>query len=147
MTEEKSIYEENKEICDKILDFVAQGNSVRSAFDKLKGLPARKTFYEWLKKDETLSNRYARATEIRSEKIFEEILTIADNQEDDIIQNEDGIEITNHNVIQRARLRIDARKWVLAKMIPTKYGDKIDLNHSGGIDIGGYDILDPKKDK
>ena len=43
---------------------------------------------------------------------------------DDVIINEEGNPITNHNVIQRDRLRVDARKWALSKMNPKKYGDK-----------------------
>ena len=35
----------------------------------------------------------------------------------------------------KARVRIDARKWKAAKMQPKKYGDKIDLNHSGAVEM------------
>ena len=45
--------------------------------------------------------------------------------------SEDGKVVTNHNVIQRDRLRVDARKWALSKMNPKKYGDKVDVTSGG----------------
>ena len=41
------------------------------------------------------------------------------------------MEITKADMIQHRRLQIDARKWVLAKMNPKKYGDKVDLTSDG----------------
>jgi hypothetical protein len=55
----------------------------------------------------------------------EEILNIADNQEADVLEDEDGNITTNHNVINRARLRVDSRKWLMSKMFPKKYGDRV----------------------
>lgn len=98
---------------------------------KRKDMPAVETFYKWLKEDEKKMIQYARATEIRADKIFDEILTISDATEDDIIIDDEGKEIVNHNVINRDRLRIDSRKWVLSKMQPKKYGDKIDVTTDG----------------
>lgn len=117
--------EKNKifnEICDKI----QTGRSLRSVI-KDKGMPDVSTFYVWLKEDQEKSKHYAYSTEMRAETIFEDILSIADENENDTILNENGVEVTNHDVINRARLRIDARKWMLSKMIPRKYGDKIDV--------------------
>jgi hypothetical protein len=42
-----------------------------------------------------------------------------------------GEEQINHNVIQRNKLQIDARKWMLGKMQPKKYGDKLDVTTDG----------------
>lgn len=33
----------------------------------------------------------------------------------------------NGDAVQRSKLRVDARKWVAAKLKPKKYGDKIDV--------------------
>lgn len=32
---------------------------------------------------------------------------------------------------KRDRLRVDTRKWLASKLKPKKYGDKVDLTHSG----------------
>lgn len=112
---------------------------MRSAIqdDQVK-IPA-KTFFEWIDKDENKRNQYARAMELRAELIFEEIMDIADDQVADVLINDKGEEIINHNVINRARLRVDARKWMLGKMNPKKYSDKIysenKNEHSGEIKI------------
>lgn len=96
------------------------------------GIP-RGSFYLQLNNDEELVDMYARAREIRADIIFEEILKIADAQSEDIvIDSFTGEQQVNHNVIQRNRLQIDARKWVLGKM-SAKYADnsKIDLTTNG----------------
>lgn len=33
--------------------------------------------------------------------------------------------------MQRSRLRVDTRKFLMAKMKPKKYGDKVDLTSGG----------------
>jgi hypothetical protein len=51
----------------------------------------------------------------------DEILEISDHRE------EDHTPFTGMNVVQRDRLRIDTRKWLLSKLEPKKYGDKVDV--------------------
>jgi hypothetical protein len=34
-------------------------------------------------------------------------------------------------MVDRSRLMVDTRKWLLSKMFPKKYGDKIDATLSG----------------
>lgn len=84
-------------------------------------------FYKWLNEDENNAKKYARAAEIRSEMIFEEMLDIADKQDKDVYIDADGKERTDHNVIHRNKLQIDTRKWYLSKIMPKKYGDKVDI--------------------
>jgi len=110
----------------KVLKDIEQGASLRSALKKNAPLSSQ-TFTKWLDNDDSMAKRYARATEKRAEAIFEDILNIADENLKDTYIDHDGIERTDHDVIQRAKLRVDARKWVLAKMHPTKYGDKLDV--------------------
>lgn len=95
-----------------------------------KHVPEMPTFMEWLIEDKEIANQYARATEIRAENIFEEILEIADDTSNDTLINKEGDEYLNQEFVQRSRVKIDARKWMLSKMMPKKYGDKqeIDLN-------------------
>jgi hypothetical protein len=35
--------------------------------------------------------------------------------------------VVDHENIQRARLRVDSRKWILSKMLPKIYGDRSEL--------------------
>jgi hypothetical protein len=107
-------------ICDKIEN---EGLPISRILNQ-ENMPSYSTFYIWLNDDETKSKRYARATEVRAEKIFDEILDISDSQEGDVYIDKDGKECINHNIINRARLRVDARKWILSKMNPKKFSDK-----------------------
>ncbi len=111
-----------KEICKQISE---EGKPIRKVLLQ-EGMPKNETFYKWLDEDEEKAKQYMRACKKRADVIFEEIVTIADDQESDTYKNQDGVEVINHNVINRSRLRVDARKWVVSKMNPKKYGDRIE---------------------
>jgi hypothetical protein len=76
---------------------------------------------------------YARAREVRAEKIFDEMLAIADTEVETTktIINDDSISIVKEDHIQHRKLQIDTRKWILGRMAPKKYGDKLDLTTDG----------------
>lgn len=121
---------------DKIFDYVCleieKGRALRNVL-KDENMPSTSTFYQWLENNIDKAKQYARATEVRADIIFDDILSIADENTNDTFVNDNGIEVVNNDVIQRSRLRIDARKWVLSKLNPKKYGDKIQTEHSGEI--------------
>lgn len=79
------------------------------------------TLWNELILDKEKNTRYARAREARADAIFDEIFGIAD-------------EATPEDV-NVARLKVDTRKWALSKMQPKKYGDKLDVEHSGAMAI------------
>ena len=125
---------EKKEIAVKeILLEIMKGRSLTAILktEERGNLPSKVTFFEWLKEDEELTNQNARATEVRADIIFDDILSIADENTNDTYINDNGIEVVNNDVIQRSRLRIDSRKWVLSKLNPKKYGDKTDITSGG----------------
>jgi hypothetical protein len=101
---------------------------------------ARKCGVSFAKLAEYLSRpehteQYARAREAQADKMAEDILAIADDGLNDTYTDDDGNERTDHDVVARSRLRVDARKWLASKMAPKKYGDKMA--------IGGADDLPP----
>lgn len=122
---------QKEDIFIKVLDFIRNGMSLRSAL-KQDGVFSR-TVWDELVVDEDKKAQYTCAREERSEFIFEDIINISDNVEQDIITLPDGREVENKAVIARDRLRVDARKWALSKMNPRKYGEKIQTEHSGEI--------------
>ncbi len=75
---------------------------------------------------------YVRAREDQADTLADEIVAIADDGSNDTYEK-DGVVLTNQDVVARSRLRVDARKWVAAKLKPKKYGDKVDVEHSGGL--------------
>ncbi len=79
-------------------------------------MPAMSTVFKWMGLHQEFVDRYARATDERTEAQAEEMLDIADDKEGDP---------------KRDRLRVDTRKWLMAKMKPKKYGDKVTTEHTG----------------
>jgi len=128
---------QKNEIVNTVCERIANGESVRAIL-KDDNLPSFRHFLVWISEDEVKGKQYARAMEIRSDVLFEEILDIADEAENDFFVDEKtGNEKFNQEAVQRSKLRVDSRKWYLSKLNPKKFGDKIDanLNHEGKIQI------------
>lgn len=119
------------EVCSR----VAAGNSLRSVC-KADDLPSLSTVMKTLADpdEEAFNAAYRLAVEERAEVMFEEIIEIADDTTDDVVEGEDGTSKANHAAVQRSRVRIEARKWSLSKMQPKKYGNKLDVDATVDLD-------------
>lgn len=93
---------------DEICERLANAESLRSICLSAH-MPAQSTVFRWLEQNESFRKRYACARETQAHAMADEILDIADENDDDV---------------QRSKLRVDARKWLAAKLLPTKYGDR-----------------------
>ena len=107
-------------IFDDIINEIAEGG--KSLRDALKKRMSSSKFYDLLAEDKEREKRYVRACEERTDLIADEIMTIADNTDS-----------SDNVAVQRDRLKIDARKWLLAHLNPKKWGDRIDVEHSGNV--------------
>lgn len=108
---------------------IACGKSIREIC-RAEGMPDMSTVFRWLGKHIEFQEQYARAREAQADFLGEEMLEIADDGTNDWIerQDKDGKPIgylVNGEAVQRSRLRVDARKWLMSKLQPKKYGDKI----------------------
>lgn len=113
----------------RICERMATGESLRSIC-RSPGFPSEAAVRQWAIADrEGFASHYARAREAQMDALAEEILEIADDSARDVVVDENGAEKTNHEVVARARLRVDARKWLMSKIAPKRYGDK--LIHAG----------------
>lgn len=80
------------------------------------GMPHKSTVNRWAHDDKHPFSRQYAPARARGYRIHaDEIMDIADEETTDPVQ------------VARNRLRIDTRKWVLAKMMPKIYGDKIEI--------------------
>jgi hypothetical protein len=89
-------------------------------------MPAVSSVYLWLLKNKVFSDLYTRAREDQSDTLADQIMEIGDEVPMMVITDEDG-KVTKRMDpagINRNRLRVDARKWVAAKLKPRKYGDR-----------------------
>lgn len=75
--------------------------------------------------------QYTKAREAQAETMADEILDIAD----EIPPMNPVTGAYDSGAVNHTRLRIDARKWVAAKLLPKKYGDKVSMEHSGKIGL------------
>lgn len=131
--------EEINKTFESILKDIESGMSLRQSL-RQPDRPSSQTFYLWLDEDNNKSKQYARACDDRHELIFDEILDIADeNNADATIV--DGKVVIDGNIVQRSRLKIDARKWMLGKMNPKKYGDKSEIEHTVKIGVDAEDEI------
>jgi hypothetical protein len=130
-TSQKPVKKSMDKLFDEIIIDISE--NAMSCISALKGRMSTQTFYELLKTEEK-AKRYTRACEMRADIMADEILTISDNRGGDIVQTMDS-EYIDHAVINRDRLRVDSRKWLLSKLQPKKYGDKIDVEHSGNVTL------------
>jgi len=108
---------------------IEKGRALRNIL-KDDNMPSTSTFYQWLDSNEEKAKQYARATQVRADIIFDEIIDIADDSSGDRKVVEHG-EVMDGEYVARSRIRIDTRKWVLSKLNPKKYGDKTDITSGG----------------
>jgi hypothetical protein len=117
-----SIYSEK--LADKICERLASGESLLSIC-KDEGFPHESTVRAWALDDrEGFYTKYARAREIQAEVMADQILEIADDGLNDF-KEVDGRQVVDQENIQRSKLRVDTRKWLMSKVLPKKYGDKV----------------------
>ena len=81
-------------------------------------MPAESTVYRWREEFPKFSEQYARAREGRAESRADRI----DRYVEDVR--------TGTLDPNRARVCIDAEKWLASKEQPRRFGDKVELNHS-----------------
>lgn len=111
-----------EEVCQRI----EQGESLRKILMG-KSAPMRSALFYQILEDKNKAKRYARAKDVYADLMFAEMVDIADCEEMDIIETDEGPRV-NHDVIQRDRLRVDTRKWILSKLQPKKYGDRLEVD-------------------
>lgn len=112
---------ERAKIAQNVLEGMRQGMSARKACEAV--VVPFSTFMTWIDEDAVLADQYARARESMIEVMAEQTLEIADAP---VPSTESGA--TDNGAVQKQRLQIETRKWLLSKLAPKKYGDKLELS-------------------
>jgi hypothetical protein len=114
--------EYSEEVADEICDRLANAESLRKICMS-EGMPRQATVFRWLADERYASfrERYACAREAQAHAMADEILDIADDGANDFMGEDEKY---NGDAVQRSKLRVDARKWLAAKLLPTKYGER-----------------------
>ncbi|WP_234826362.1 terminase small subunit protein [Sinorhizobium meliloti] len=133
-----------EEIALRICERLADGESLKAMCED-EDMPSKSTVFKWLSENPAFSDMYARAREAQADALFDDVLSIADDGRNDWMQRnfgEDTRWVENGEALRRSQLRIDARKWMAGKLRPKKYGDKLDVEHSGQLVTIAKDAAD-----
>ncbi|HUD05807.1 MAG TPA: hypothetical protein VMR18_02760 [Candidatus Saccharimonadales bacterium] len=104
-------------LADDICERIAKGKSLINICSELN--LSYTQVMVWLKNYTYFTDNYARAREAQADWYADEIISVIDNAKSD------------RNEIERARIKVEALKWVASKLKPKKYGDKLDLTSNG----------------
>jgi hypothetical protein len=122
------------------LDSICQG----------EGMPAVSTVLDWVEQDPAgFGEHYARARQVGYSLLADEIVQLSDKTHEWVMVQEldsEGRPMADDkgeprlkrvlmplsaDVIAHKRVQIDTRKWMLSKMLPKIYGDKVTQEHTG----------------
>lgn len=95
-------------------------------------MPAQTTVYRWIATIPEFRELYACAREDQAETLADQIQDLADEKPSHVIDDK-GVKRVDNGWVTWQKNRVDARKWVAAKLKPKKYGDKITNQHEGGM--------------
>jgi hypothetical protein len=141
---------DHQEVTAHICAELQKGRSLENICTKDEGMPTPAGFLKWVNTDpEGVGKDYAHAREIGYLLLADEILTLSDKTHEWVTVQEldpDGHPMfdeagepklknilmpLNNEVIAHKRVQIDTRKWMLSKMLPKIYGDKLTQEHTG----------------
>ena len=123
----------SQDLADAICDKLSDGVSLRTICQD-ESMPDKSTVFRWIRTKDDFRDQYEKAKQESADAMAEETLYIADNPvmgEIRTIRADGSVEIKQDEMLGHRRLQIDTRKWLMAKMKPKKYGDKIDMTTNG----------------
>lgn len=126
-----------KELGEHICNGILQGRTLKSITGD-SNMPRLNTIMTWLHQFEEFNTMYYKARQLQMELIIDGILEISDDASNDYTHyvDEKTGEVThifNHEHVARSRLKIDTRKFLAAKLAPRIYGERVTIDHQGGV--------------
>jgi hypothetical protein len=117
-------YELGTVICERL----AAGESLKGIC-RDEGMPPHQTVLRWALTNPEFRDQYKLARDMQAETMADEILEIADDGRNDWMEkhDKDGVMMgwrENGEAMRRSQLRIESRKWLAAKLLPKRWGDK-----------------------
>lgn len=122
-----------QDLADSICEELSAGVSLRTVCS-VDGMPSAKSVFRWLRIYPEFRQQYTIAKEESTDALAEEIIDISDDGTNDymtITKGNHSYNVEDREVTNRSRLRVDTRKWIMSKMKPKKYGDKLDMTTNG----------------
>jgi hypothetical protein len=116
----------NQKIADRICGMLAEGEQL-DVICSDPGMPPASTVRRWACEGrEPFSSSYARARSIGYERLVSELLSITDAD----CTGPDGR--ADNALVQKQRLQVDTRRWLLSKLLPRQFGDRVEITGQDG---------------
>lgn len=118
----------NEAVVQAICTQIMQGRTLRSICDDYR-YPNMQTVLKWLADPTKVEfrNTYYNARRVAAELLMDEVIEIADDDSEDYIEKTDrkGNKFHSFNAenVHRAKLRVETRMKLAAKLLPKIYGD------------------------
>ena len=112
---------------ENFIEQVYRGRSLRSLVEDDPRLVSYEDFLRWIKRDPQRHERFKEAQEARTEFLAGEILEIADGVE--------SIDPNSNDTVNRDKLRIDTRKWLMSAHNKKRYGESKQIELAGSVSI------------
>ena len=124
---------------DSVLASLKSGESLRKSCEAVN--ISASTFLRWIDDDATLAEQYARARQEGYSLLADELIAIADEKEVEVRYDGEDVKLDLSSTgVARNRLRVDTRKWMLSKMLPKIYGEKLETTVKGTGENGEHVI-------
>lgn len=133
-------------IADEIVRRISEGEPLRQIC-RDEHIPNWQRVYEWMDQDAEFAGRIARARELGFDAIAAESLAIIDEPPERVVtmQGDERAESRiDSAAVQWAKNRAEHRLKLLAKWSPKKYGDKLEHEHKGTLNLVQASSLDEK---
>lgn len=139
-TAPRSMYSEI--LADRICEHIANGISLKKICEEV-GYPTAATVQAWVNYPDEINrpgfqDRFLKARELGYHLMADEIIQISDDSAKDKVKRwvrGKEIEVVDLEHIQRDRLRIQTRQFILSKALPKIYGDNIKIEHNVNINL------------
>ena len=123
----------NDETINYILDMVESGMSLTEVIHDRPDMPSVGTWYNWMRADQVLADRYARAKQIQCEALAYDVLRLSNTPLKGVTtitrDTPTGtlVEVREGDNTERTRLMVEARRWYLEKIMPKKFGNSVQV--------------------
>ena len=121
------LHAQYQQIFERIIEGVYRGRSLQSLVEDDPRMISYEDFLRWIKRDPMRYERFKEAQEMRTEFLAGEILEIADGV--------DAIDPASSDTVNRDKLRIDSRKWLMSAHNRKRYGEVKQVEVAGSISI------------
>jgi hypothetical protein len=112
------------EIFGQICDRLADGQTL-SQICRDPEMPDRETVKRWTRNDDGRRRQYDMARQDGMDALADTIVDISWDTSNDTTTTERGTAVANHEWIARSRLKVDTIKFLMSKINPARYGDKL----------------------